>query len=363
MILLFFGTIFAIQGVYWFALHRGFRKAQATAGSMAPERRPPVSVLVAARNEEEDLPALLDALRQQCYPEYEIVVVDDASDDTTPHLVEDVARTDGRFRLVRVTKPVAPRKKNALTIGVEQAKHELLALTDADCTPLPQWLEGIAAYQHHASPSTPILLVGYSPFRKTRGVLNALARYETFVTGYLTAAAIGLGKPYMAVGRNLSYPRSVFRAVDGFEHSLQSLSGDDDLFVQEVARREAARIVHMFDPRTFVPTDAPRTWRAWFRQKTRHTSASKFYHRDIQAHLAVFHTTSILLWAAPFFLGWTGAGLLATKLLAQWLALRHAARILHERDLVAPQPLLEFGYTLYTLLIAPIGVLRMPKRW
>lgn len=363
MILLFFGTAFLIQGAYWFALHLGFRKARASAGSMAPADRPPISVLVAARNEEDVLPALLGALRQQCYPDYEVVVIDDASEDATPRLVEHGSQIDNRFRLVRVSEPVAPRKKNALTIGVEHASHELLALTDADCAPPPTWLEGIAGYVQHQAPSTPTLLVGYSPFRKAPGVLNALARYETFVTGYMTAAAIGLGKPYMAVGRNLSYPRSVFRAVDGFEHSRQSLSGDDDLFVQEVARRKAAQVVHMFDPRTFVPTDAPRTWRAWLRQKTRHTSASKFYDRDTQVHLTIFHATGILLWAAPFFLGWIGVGMLGTKLLAQWLALRHAARVLREEDLVTPQLLLEFGYTLYTLLIAPIGVFRMPKRW
>lgn len=358
----FFTVFLLVQVLYWCLLYYGFRRAERTSPQPARQAKTPLSVVVAARNEERHLPDLLAALQGQTYANFEVIVVDDASDDATPDVVRNVAGIDGRFRLLRVQEPVAPRKKHALTQGLAAVSHDVVVLTDADCVPLPRWLEALAdcygAWDHES-----LLLVGYSPFRKGPGLLNRFARYETFITGFFAAAAIGLGKPYTAVGRNLSYHRSVFERIGGFEHSRKSLSGDDDLLVQEVARQKAACVLHLFDPRTFVLTDAPDTWGQWVRQKTRHTSASRFYGRGIQAHLTVFHATGIALWAAPLFLGWVGMGLLGVRLLLEWAVCAAAAPKLGERDLVPVQPFWGLLYTLYNLLVAPLGVLRIPKGW
>ncbi|HMB93887.1 MAG TPA: glycosyltransferase family 2 protein, partial [Rhodothermales bacterium] len=265
------------------------------------------------------------------------------------------------LQVLRIEKPEEPRKKHALTYGIGEATHDLLAFTDADCTPPPDWLATLAA--QHAATGKKALLVGYSPFRKAPGLFNPMARYETFVTGFLTAAAIGLHHPYMAVGRNLSYPRSLFQTIEGFTHSLGSLSGDDDLLIQEVARRRAAPIQPVLAAETFVPSEPPASWQQWIRQKRRHLSAGQFYDHRTLAYLALFHTTSTVLWLAPLFLGWTGVGLLAAKLMGQGFVLRHAAHILHERDLLPAFPLLELGYMAYTLLMLPLGLARLPRRW
>lgn len=355
--LLLTATVFAIQAAYWVVLQRGLRKAQREEPP-AGRTIPPISVVVAARNEEMHLPHLLEALDRQTHPDFEVIVVDDASIDGTATLVRD---RGPRFRLVQVDHPVHPRKKHALTLGIEAASHELLAFTDADCRPPPSWLEQLA--RRHASARRDVVLVGYSPFRSGHGLLNRIARYETFVTGFLTAAAIGMGRPYMAVGRNISYPRRVFDHIGGFDHSLESLSGDDDLLVQEVHRQRAAAVRQLFHPGTMVSTDAPASWRSWLHQKRRHTSAGRFYDRRVQLHLVLFHGTAVALWAAPLVAGWAGAAFLGTKLALQAVALRRAARAFGETGGAGNVPLLELLYTGYIVLVAPLGALRMPRRW
>lgn len=167
----------------------------------------------------------------------------------------------------------------------------------------------------------------------------------------------------MAVGRNLSYPKSLFEQIGGFEHSLASLSGDDDLLVQEVARTDVAPVRFVSDPATFVPSDTPRTWKRWTRQKLRHTSAGAHYDRSVQIALALFHGSSLLVWVAPVFLGWTGAALLAGRFLFQRAVLREAMETFEARDLSLAQPFLDGLYLLYNTLLAPLGAVWAPKRW
>ena len=352
---------FLLQLGYWLVLWQGFERARGHSSAADSHDLPPISVVVAARNEEANLPGLLQGLARQTHPQYEVVVVDDDSTDDTAALVARWRRQHDNVRLVRVRSPQAPRKKNALTRGIEAASYELLAFTDADCEPLPGWLKTLAA--HHADANEDILLVGYSPYRHRSDLLYRFAAYETFLTGFLTAAAAGLQRPYMAVGRNLSYPRSVFERIGGFEHSRQSLSGDDDLLVQEVHRRLAASVRHVFAPATFVRTEAPTSWSEWFHQKRRHTSAGRFYPRSVQLHLALFQGSSILLWAAPLLAGWTGVGLLGARLLGQGAILWEAARVLEEKPLVSALPLLDLFYTGYNLVVAPLGLARIPDEW
>ena len=345
---------------YWLLLHRGFWKANHRAAPPG-DALPPLSVVVAARDEECVLPALLEALTCQTHPRYEIVVVNDASADRTAAIVQEWACVHSNIKLVEVETPHPPRKKHALTLGIQAASFELLAFTDADCAPSPGWLERLA--REHAADPEEKLLVGYSPYRRRPGLLNKMASYETFFTGFLTAAAVGWNRPYMAVGRNLSYSKRTFHRIDGFAHSRHSLSGDDDLLVQEVARRGAASIRHIFGPPTYVDTDAPATWRGWLHQKRRHASAGRFYDRRIQGHLALFQGTNILVWVAPLLSGWGGLALLIAKLAVQGAVLLGPARVLRETRLLLPLPLLDLLYAGYNLLVAPLGLARIPQKW
>jgi cellulose synthase/poly-beta-1,6-N-acetylglucosamine synthase-like glycosyltransferase len=358
MVLLFGGAV-AVLLLYALLLRLGWRRGHRPSPPV-PDAPPPLSVVVAARNEANTLPSLLAALDAQTHPDYEVVIVDDASTDATAAVAADWARDRSFARVVSLSEPHSPRKKHALSRGIDAASHDLLAFTDADCTPPPDWLSVLGA--HHAAAPTDRVLVGYAPLTGT-GLLGRFARYEALVEALYTTAAIGWSRPYMATGRNLSYPRSVFEGVGGFGSIDGSMSGDDDLFVQTVHRRGAAEVRAVHAPRSFVPSPAPSTWSAWARQRRRHASAGRQYAWTAGLHLTLLHTSLVLLWAAPLALGDLGLGLLATGLLARHAALGPAADALDETPLLALFPLWEAGLALYHLLLVPLGLLVPPARW
>lgn len=346
-----------VQGVYLALLGAGFRRSFRSAPDVPPENTPCISVVVAARNEAKNLPKLLAALSGQAYEWFEVVIADDGSHDATADLVQEWGRRDVRFHLVTV-QPSPPRKKNALTVGIRTAAHDLLAFTDADCQPPPGWLTAIVAGLRERD----AVLVGYSPFARESTLVNRVSRYETFVTGFLTAAAIGMRRPYMAVGRNLSYSKRTFETVRGYDHSSLSLSGDDDLLVQE-ADRQGVPVIHLFGSESYVPTRAPGSWSEWLRQKRRHASAGKYYATSVKGHLLAYHSTAHVLWLAPFVAGLPGLGLLAMRLFLLWATLARPASVFRERDLLIAMPIWELAYALYNVLVAPVGIALGPRRW
>jgi len=375
-----FTAALTIQLAYWIVLGIGFsrvRKNQPQETGGSPEDLP-ISVIVAARNEEQRLPKLLDKLELQTYGSFEVVIADDGSTDGTTELIEARAalweeRGGIRLRCIRVEEGEAesqslPRKKHALTRAIAGAAHDRLVFTDADCEPPPNWLAILA---RHAAPNgvdDGAVLIGYGPLRKQPGLLNAFVRYETLLSAFMATSAVGWKQPFMAVGRNFSYTKSVFEHLGGFEHSAASLSGDDDLLVQEVARTNAAPVRYVLDSAAFVSSNAPTTFGVWLRQKLRHTSAGRYYSRATKTHLLVFHASILLLWLGVPVLrvasgSWLGVGLLAVRFLIPRAAFRPAERAFGAGDLSLSQPFLDGLYLLYNTLIAPVGALLKPKRW
>lgn len=378
----------AVQLLAWAWIGAGLRRAREDADALPEAAGPlPVSVVVAAHNEAGRLPALLDALEAQTHrledgrPAFEVVVVDDRSTDGTADVAEAHARRWARWdgpalRLVRVAAgaPEAaglPPKKHALERGVEAAYLARLAFTDADCTPPPTWLATLARHAHSGNPEADdgAVLVGYGPLGVAPGWLNRFARYETVQTAALSAAGTGWGRPWHAVGRNLSYPASLLPRLGGFAHSARSLSGDDDLLVQEVARLGAAPVRAVLDAEAAVPSPAPDGWRAFWRQKRRHASAGTHYPAGVLVALGVFHTSNLALWlGAPLLhlvagspAGW---GFVAVKLLVQRSVLLPLFDdVGTEADVRGWQPVLDAFSAVYHAVLAVLGTLPAPRRW
>lgn len=362
MLLLCSGAL-TILVLYSALLGWGWRRSKARTVSTVDDDLPAISVIIAARNESASLPSLLRALDDQTHQSFEVIIVDDASTDDTASIARSWATDRSSVRIVSVSDPQPPRKKHALSRGIDAAQHDLFAFTDADCTPPPTWLSAIAAA--HANTADDTVFVGYSPVTET-GTLGLFSRYEAFVEALYMMAAIGWNRPYMAVGRNLSYPRSVFEAVDGFHHSRggqESISGDDDLFLQAIHRENGGNIRPLLDTRTFVPTSGPTSWRDWLRKRQRHVSAGQFYPWDVGAHLTLLHVSLVIVWLSPFLLGSVGFGVLAVGLLARHIPLGPAADTLEEETLLTGFPVWELGYALYHLFVVPWGLLNPPTRW
>jgi cellulose synthase/poly-beta-1,6-N-acetylglucosamine synthase-like glycosyltransferase len=378
LLLWILAAAFAVQLVLWAALAFGLqrvREAQPEPDAGAPDL--PLSVVVAARDEAARLPALLDALDAQTYCAFEVVVVDDRSTDGTRALVEQRialrAAVDARLRLVSVGDGDAPSglppKKHALTQGIAAARHARVVLTDADAVPPPSWLARIAAHAAPEGADDGAVLVGPGPLAAQPGALALFARYETVQTAVLAAAAVGWGRPWQAVGRNLSYPRALFDTLGGFASGAASLSGDDDLLVQEVARRRLAPVRYVLDADAAVPSDPPAGLRAFWRQKRRHASAGAHYPAAVLLGLGAFHVSTLALWVgAPvlYALGGTpaGLGMLAVRLLFQRAVLASVREPLGvDGQLSLWQPALDAASAVYHVVFAALGALPAPRRW
>lgn len=370
---------FAVQLLIWAALAQGVRNVlQHHPDPDAPVPDLALSVVVAARNEEACLSALLDALDAQTHRPFEVVIVDDRSTDGTAEAIAhhiSRQRADAPpIRLETVTNADLdasglPPKKHALTLGIAAAEHNRLVFTDADTVPPPTWLERVASHASADGSDDGAVLIGAGPLVDQPGAVALFSRYETVQTAIWAAASVGWGRPWQAVGRNLSYSRDLFDRLGGFEHGAASLSGDDDLLVQAVAKRGLAPVRYMLDAEAAVPSDPPTSWVDFWRQKRRHASAGSHYPAIVLAGLALFHVSALLLWIGPFVLFATlgsplGFGLLAAKILMQRAVLSSVREPLSfDTRLSTWQIPLDAASALYHVAFAFLGLLPKPKRW
>jgi glycosyltransferase involved in cell wall biosynthesis len=202
----------------------------------------PVSVIICARDEAANLAKNLPgALVQQYRTTHEVIVVDDNSFDDTKYLLEEYQRTYRQLQVVQLKQEakLIPGKKFPLSIGIKTAKHEIVLLTDADCVPASEfWIDKM---QETFDENTEIVL-GYGAYHKKAGLLNKIVRWETFHTALQYFSYALAGKPYMGVGRNLSYKKTIFYRHKGFSAHNNIPSGDDDLFINMAATKKNTKV-------------------------------------------------------------------------------------------------------------------------
>jgi cellulose synthase/poly-beta-1,6-N-acetylglucosamine synthase-like glycosyltransferase len=272
MPLIIFGMGLIIQlFYYWFFYARTAfgRMVNPAAGNL-----PPVSVVISAKNEAENLKEFLPSILEQDYPDFEVVVVNDASSDDTEMVLGELKAKYPRLKVTFLSedKKFSHGKKLALTIGIKAAKNELLLFTDADCyAPHKSWIRSMV---QNYDGSTDVVL-GYGGYTREKSLLNNIIRFDTFFIGmqYLGFARAGI--PYMGVGRNLSYRKSIFFRHKGFAGHSFLRSGDDDLFVNEVATRKNTKVEYAISSHTrSIPE---KSWKKWANQKNRHFTTSRYY--------------------------------------------------------------------------------------
>jgi len=301
-ILSFFAFCLLVQLYYVLFVH--LRLANVYIEDLPLEERKPLSVIICARNEVANLTAYLPSILNQKYQNFEVVVVNDRSWDGTEELLEQMAKEYAQLKIVKVldNDKFIAGKKFAVTMGIKAAKHDWLVFTDADCLPASEnWLLNM---QQPEDENVEIVL-GYSPYLKKRNLLNALIRFETFFTAvnYLSFALKGM--PYMGVGRNMAYKKSLFFKNKGFAAHMHIPSGDDDLFVNAHANKYNTAI--RLHPDSHVWSNPNTTWSGYLRQKKRHFGAGKFYkpkHKFILSWQITFQFLFYAAFAGAMFLSW-----------------------------------------------------------
>lgn len=336
-------------------------------GHPAVDTHVPVSVVVCVRNEEKHLRELIPALFDQDHPDFEVVVVDDSSWDETAEILRAFQAMYQRLHVVRLDedKQRMTGKKFALTVGIKGARNPIVVLTDADCMPQSrQWLSSMSA--PFANPETEVV-IGVSPYRKTKGLLNWLIRYDAaeIAVSYISMALAKL--PYMGVGRNLAYRKDLFFRNSGFKSHLHLASGDDDLFISEVATaKNTAVVIH---PQNQTLSHPKTTWKAWTHQKRRHFTTAPHYKLGIKLLLGIRPASFLILWVGAlllalvhnaFLIAGIALGLRYVVHLTTFIA---AFRKIGQKDLSPAVPVWEAFITLINPALWIWNLLAAPRTW
>jgi len=345
-----FAASLVIQLLYFTLIYLRVATYKPKSTNLTTPQKPSISVVICARNEEVNLENFLPSILEQDYPNFEVIVVNDCSYDDSEFVLSRLQKLYPNLKVTNI-KPdekFSHGKKLALTVGIKAAQNEWLVLTDADCQPSSsKWLSTIA---QNFSGNTNVVL-GYGAYMKKKGFSNKLIRFDTFyiALNYLGMALIK--RPYMGVGRNLAYKKELFFKNKGFASHSFLRSGDDDLFIQEIANGKNTAVEIDVNSHTLsVPRE---TLGSWFMQKRRHLTTSPYYRNSIKLALFLEPFSRILFWTTGFTLFAIGfspllvAGIMLFRLIVTTSILIMAMNRLNETKLF----LISFLYDLFSPIL------------
>ncbi|MGM0565158.1 MAG: glycosyltransferase [Bacteroidota bacterium] len=331
----------------------------------------PVSVVVCARNEAQNLRKFLPRILEQDYPDFEVLVVDDFSSDDTGKVLKAFQEEYSHLRIFTLSQHLNffKGKKFPLSLGIKSAEHNRLLLTDADCYPKSnKWISEMM--KHYDENAETEMVLGYGAYEKRKGLLNALVRYETLKTALQYFSYAMAGYPYMGTGRNLSYTKQLFFRVGGFVSHYNIPSGDDDLFVNKAAVETNVALAYTKESHTISQPKS--TFAAWFRQKSRHITTGKYYKKSHKIWLGVdkisktaFYVLFVLLMVFPPAepLNWFVLGAFALMMFVQVFITQKVAYKLDEKNVGWWAPLLELFFVIFEPFWMLTSIMSKKNQW
>ncbi len=274
IVLACFAAMLLIQLVYLWAMYARVAFYKYRRKPKDDEAFEPISIVVCSRDNYQSLSELLPALLRQDYPDFEIVVVNDCSQDETELYLKEMELREPKIKPVHLLQHLNffSGKKFPLSMGIKSAQHDLLVFTEPGSLPADdQWLRSIAnGYRDHTE-----ILLGYSPYRTQNSLFNHLVRFDALYVGIQYLSAAISGHPFMGVGTNLSYRKGLFYRNKGFTSHYSIPVGDDDLFVNRVATARNASV--LIDAEHSVITAPPISFGGWLRNKARRNYTGTLY--------------------------------------------------------------------------------------
>lgn len=308
------GILFMIQLIYYFGLYNRIHRHNTAVRKEEvhfSRELPPLSVIICARNEADNLRKVLPTILEQDYPEFEVIVINDASTDETADVLG--AFEEKYPNLYHSFTPESARyishKKLALTLGIKASKHDWLVFTETNCIPASnQWLRLMA---RNFTSQTQIVL-GYSGYDRTKGWFHKRVAFDALFQSLRYLGFALAGKPYMGIGRNLAYRKELFFKQKGYSSYLNLQRGEDDLFINQVATAENTRVETDYNATVRIqPIERIKDWK----EEKVSLMATARYYRGIQRYLLGFETFSRVL-----FYGVCIAGIVFGILHFHWLA-------------------------------------------
>jgi len=252
-----------------FKIWSGLRKIQPFRPGSSPGIF--ISVVVACRNEAENLPSLLNCIASQDYNNgfFELIIVDDNSSDRTFSVADDYRG----IRNKKVLKNIGSGKKAAIRKGIEASEGDLIVTTDADCTMERSWLSVIASFYWEKKPG---LIIGPVKLKESRICFSWFPGMEFLALQGITAGSALAGDPVMCNGANLSFSKDLYRRHSGSLHD--ELATGDDVFLLHSVRKEAmADILWLETEAAAVTTKSPGTLFSFLDQRSRWISKAPYY--------------------------------------------------------------------------------------
>lgn len=332
----------------------------------------PVSVIICAKNEAGNLREYLPHILAQRYTNeagnhlFEVIVVDDASEDDTASVLRDLTEQYSNLVIVTISKDerrAFPGKKYALSKGLEKAKYEIIMLTDADCEPASEhWLSKMVKPVSEGKE----LSIGYGGYIEEPGFLNAFIRWETMHTFLQYSTYAMAGVPYMAVGRNMATTKTAIYKAQSSPQWSALPSGDDDLLIRAIGNKKNIAVIA--DGDAFTRTKGKNNWDEWVSQKQRHLSTGKFYKFGMKLRLGLYASSHAVMWLSFVLLLFTSlctTALIAmgARCLVYWVLWAYLAKQLKELRLLLLYPVLDICWMLYNFAFSPYILWKNKQKW
>ena len=295
IILIIFLICLIIQLFYHWGVFSKVAFYKKNARPKLDEELEPVSVVLCARDAYEYLVELIPTLLKQDYPDFEIVVVNDCSDDETEEYLKDLERKEPKVKPVQLKQHLNffNGKKFPLSMGIKSAKNDLIVFTDCNCMPVnDQWLRSVVNCYNKRTE----IVIGYSPYVQKKSTLNRIMRFDALQNSLLFLSAALNHHPYMGVGKNLSYRKELFYRNNGFISHYTTTVGEDDLFICQVATKKNTEV--LIDAENAILTTPTNSFKLWMRQKSSRYSTVSKYNTRARLSLSLFYISQFLFYAS-----------------------------------------------------------------
>lgn len=334
-----------------------------------PDTKPStfISVIVAARNEELNLPALMESLNNQQYPklQYEVIIVDDHSTDNTAAVLQSFTSPDRNLKVLSLANYIDERestrsyKKKAIEVGVRNSKGSLIVTTDADCRFGEHWLENIAAFYESTQAkfiAAPVKII-------SRPTLLGIFQSLDFITLQgITGASVSRRFHSMCNGANLAYEKKAFEEVNGFEGIDNIPSGDDMLLMHKIYKKYPDKVFYLKAKEAIVSTEPAASWKAFFHQRIRWASKADSYDdKRIFWTLLLVYLVNVCFLVAALASFWHNIWLffclilLLAKVLIEFPFVHSTALFFGQGSLMKYFPFLQPLHILYTIIAGWLG--------